>query len=479
MNGSDKSFEFCHIGRQKLQFCYIERMLRKNRLDIKSIFIISFLVIGIKLLLGEVSLIEFANAAGSAALTGEGAGHSSLVTPVLLSLVIVLMLAKLGGDIAIRLKQPEVLGELVMGVALGSLGLVGIDYFEYLKHDQALEILSELGVILLLFEVGLESSVKEMTQVGPSALLVAVLGVVAPFLLGAFVSYLFVDAELLVHVFVGATLTATSVGITARVLKDIGRIKAPESKIILGAAVIDDVLGLLTLAVVTGIIASANQGTEVEMLSMAKILFVALGFLGGAIFLGKYLSPLAFKFATTLKSHGLLLAFSLSICFGLSYLAALAGLAPIVGAFTAGLILEPVHYQDLSIKHGEKTIEDIIHPIAGLLVPIFFIVMGAKVDVSVFANTKILGFALALTLVAILGKQICSLGVLQKGLNKLVVGLGMIPRGEVGLIFAGIGASLKLHGSPVVDTSTFGAVVIMVILTTMVTPPLIKWKFGK
>ena len=161
-----------------------------------------------------------AYAAGS----GEG-GHASIVTPVLLSLVIILLVAKIGGDIAIRLNQPEVLGELIMGVILGNLSLFGISYFEYISHDAPLEMLSELGVIILLFEVGLETSVKEMMQIGLSALLVAILGVVAPFFLGWVVAAYFVpEANTLVHVFVGATLTATSVGITARVLKDLNKI---------------------------------------------------------------------------------------------------------------------------------------------------------------------------------------------------------------------------------------------------------------
>jgi Kef-type K+ transport system membrane component KefB len=406
-------------------------------------------------------------------------GHGD-VSGVLLGLIIVLLAAKIGGDLAIRTRQPEVLGELIVGVLLGNLALANIHVFDFIKTDSYLSVLSELGVILLLFEVGLETSVQEMMKVGISSLLAALLGVVAPFFLGMFCSQYFMpQADILVHVFVGATLTATSVGITARVLKDLGKIKTDEGKIILGAAVIDDVLGLLVLAVVTGIISATNAGTPMDIGGISYIIAVAVGFLAAAIILGNFVSPMLFKVATCLRSHGILLASSLCICFALSYLAGLVKLAPIVGAFTAGLILKPVHYKELSSRAADKEIDELIAPIAALLVPIFFITMGAKVDLTVFAQANILGYAFWLTLAAIIGKQVCSLGVLAKGADKLSVGLGMIPRGEVGLIFAGIGAGLTLQGQPVIDSGTFAAVIIMVIVTTMVTPPAIKWRFGK
>ncbi|MCB0323119.1 MAG: cation:proton antiporter [Bdellovibrionales bacterium] len=417
--------------------------------------------------------------ASAVALLGS-AGGSSPVTKVLLGLVIILIAAKIGGDLAVRLGQPEVLGELVVGVLLGNLTLIGLNFFEFLQANEALEILSELGVILLLFQVGLETSVAEMRKVGLSSLLAAVLGVIAPFFGGYFVSAWFApEAHLLVHVFVGATLTATSVGITARVLQELGKVRTQEGKIILGAAVIDDVLGLLVLAIVTGIIGATNRGTELELLGIAQIVLYAVGFLVVAVMLGAYVSPLLFSLATRLRSHGVLLAVSLAICFSLAYAAAMVGLAPIVGAFTAGLILEPVHYRELLHRNENEEIDHLVAPIASLLVPIFFVSMGAKVDVTVFGRGEILHYAFWLTLVAAVAKQVCGLGVMAKGVDRLAVGLGMIPRGEVGLIFAGIGASLTLLGEPVVDAATFGAVIIMVIVTTMITPPLIKWRFSQ
>ena len=410
---------------------------------------------------------------------GHSGGHGGPVVTALLSITIILLVAKIGGDIALRFGQPEVLGELGFGLILGNLALMGIDTFEYLSSDSSIEILSELGVILLLFEVGLETNISEMAKVGLSAVLAAILGVVVPFFLGWGIAAVFVpEANTLVHVFVGATLTATSVGITARVLKDLGKIRTREAQIILGAAVIDDVLGLLVLAVVTGIITASNQGTELAGGEMIAIIVKAVGFLVAAVFIGNFASPVLFRMATFLRSHGLLLATSLVVCFGLAYLAAEVGLAPIVGAFTAGLILDEVHYRDLASRQNNATIESLIEPITALLVPIFFVVMGARVDLSAFADLSILVYALVLTVGAVIGKQICSLGVLDKTVDRIAVGFGMIPRGEVGLIFAGIGLGLSIHGEPVVDAGTYGAVVIMVILTTMVTPPLIKWKFS-
>ncbi len=443
----------------------------------KVIFLLALLgFFGVEFLM---SSSVFAASTADAAAAGES-GHHSHALPALLSLVIILLAAKIGGDIAVRVGQPVVLGELIIGVIIGNLALVGFNGLGFLTQDNVVEVLSELGVVLLLFEVGLETSVKQMAQVGKSSLFVAILGVIVPFFLGWGVGAWFMpEAGTLVHVFLGATLTATSVGITARVLKDIGKVDLKESRIVLGAAVIDDVLGLLILAVVSGLIASANSGEAFEYLSLAGIVLKAIGFFALSLAIGKFILPVSFKAASYLKSHDVLLAVSLIICFGMAYISALLGLAAIVGAFTAGLILEPVQYKDLATRNNNVEIDELIKPLTSVFVPIFFILMGAKVNLSVFGDLSLLGFALALTVAAIIGKQICGFGVTEKGVDKAAVGLGMIPRGEVGLIFIGIGASLKVLGEPVVDAATYGAVVIMVIVTTMLTPPLIKWRFAK
>jgi Kef-type K+ transport system membrane component KefB len=294
-------------------------------------------------------------------------------------------------------------------------------------------------------------------------------------ILGWGVSALFLpQANTLVHVFIGASLSATSVGITARVLKDLGKINEKESRIILGAAVIDDVMGLVILAAVSGIIKAADKGESgISVSSMGLIVFKAVAFLVIAVWIGSRLSPKLFGLASKLKVRGMLLATSISFCFLLAYLANRIELAPIVGAFAAGLVLDPVHYEDFRDR-GEHTIEESLHPITSFLVPVFFVLMGIRVDLRNFAHIDILGFAAVLTLAAILGKQVCSLGVLEKGLDRLSVGVGMIPRGEVGLIFASIGALLVLKGSPIINSSSYSAVVIMVIVTTLVTPPVLK-----
>jgi Kef-type K+ transport system membrane component KefB len=404
---------------------------------------------------------------------GEG-GHGGL-GEILFTLVIILLSAKLGGHLMERVGQPSVLGELIFGVIIGNIYLLGFHGFESLKGHEAVTVMAEIGVILLLFEVGLESTVGEMMKVGVSSLLVALLGIVAPFFLGWGVSAWLLPAEsIYVHIFIGATLTATSVGITARVLKDMGRLQDKESRIVLGAAVIDDVLGLVILAVVSGIIAAADSGGDsVSTSSVIWIVAKAFIFLVGSIVLGGFLFPRILNMTLRLRGTGVLLTMALVFCFAMAWLAELAGLASIVGAFAAGLILEQVHVKKYR-ERGEHELEELIKPLAVFLTPIFFVNMGMDVDLRTFGQVDVLAFAGALTIAAIFGKQVASLGVTEKGLNKLAVGLGMIPRGEVGLIFASIGATLYIQGDRVIDPSIYSAVVIMVIITTMVTPPVLK-----
>jgi Kef-type K+ transport system membrane component KefB len=318
-----------------------------------------------------------------------------------------------------------------------------------------------------------------MLKAGWSSLLVAVLGVIAPFGLGWMASsVLLPEHSAYMHAFVGATLCATSVGITARVLQDLGRSQSSEARIILGAAVIDDVLGLLVLALVAGIIAAADSGGSLSYASIGWTIVKATGFLVGALFLGVWLSPRLFSVASHLRAHGVLLGFGLAFCFLLAWLAAVVGLAPIVGAFAAGLVLEDVHFRDFTSR-GERTLEDLVHPISGFLVPIFFVLMGMHTDLRAFTNPEILGLSGVLIVAAIIGKQVCGLGVLGRGVDRLTVGIGMIPRGEVGLIFANIGLTLKVGGERIVDENVFAAIVVMVMVTTLVTPPALRWSLNR
>jgi len=409
----------------------------------------------------------------------QSASHSDPVTPVVIALAIILAAAKLGGHLAAQVGQPAVLGELVAGVVLGSLDLAGIGWFGSIERDPTVDILARLGVVILLFEVGLESTVRDMLKVGLPSLLVAVLGVAVPFALGWGVGALLLpDRSVYVHAFLGATLTATSVGITARVLQDLGRSKTAEARVILGAAVIDDVLGLVILAVVGGVIAAADRGASLSASEVSLILGTAVVFLFGALTLGVYLSPRLFSIASRLSGRGVLLATALIFCFGLAYLAAYVGLAPIVGAYAAGLILDDAHFRDF-VNRGEQQLERLVHPISSFLVPVFFVLMGMRVDLTAFANPHVLALAALLTVAAIAGKQACSLGALDRSLDRLSIGIGMTPRGEVGLIFANIGLSLSVAGQPIVDEGIFSAVVIMVIVTTMSTPPALKWSLAR
>lgn len=420
--------------------------------------------------------------------------HSDPIAPVLLMLMIILAAAKICGEISERLGQPSVLGELLAGILLGNIVLLNPDWtlFESLRESAIsaepaviVDALARLGVILLLFEVGLESTVAEMKNVGKASLWVAAAGVIAPFILGFGASWLFISevpsdiARLVpadfgvinIHIFIGATLCATSVGITARVFKDLGKLQIREAKIILGAAVIDDVLGLIILAAVSAIVASAMTGAPLSAFGLARIAVISIGFLVLSIFVGVKLIPRIMTLLAKLRSDGIMVISALLFCFLLSWLADEAGLAAIVGAFAAGLILEEVHFRDFRER---ISMHELIRPITTFFVPIFFVLMGIRVRLEMFASLQVLGLAAALTIAAIIGKQICGLAIREKGIDKISIGVGMIPRGEVGLIFAGIGKSLN-----VVDDALFSAIVIMVTLTTFAAPPILRWSLGR
>jgi Kef-type K+ transport system membrane component KefB len=409
------------------------------------------------------------------AATAAGEGEHARI---LLALAFVLVGAKLFGALVERLGQPAVLGELLFGVLLGNLALLGGPSLAALEASETFAILAEFGAILLLFAVGLESTPREMAAVGLPAMLVATVGVVTPMLLGYGVDQLLHgQGSWMAHAFVGAMLAATSVGITARVLQEAKAIKTPSARIILGAAVIDDVLGLVVLAIIAGVIRAAAAGTTLDAAGVATIVAKALVFLVGAVLVGSFLSPRLFRQALAIRTTGVVQALSLSLCFGLAWLAMKAGLAPIVGAFAAGLVLEDVHFED-HLKRGEKPLHESLYGLTALLVPIFFVRMGMLVHVDNFLKPGVIGFALALTVAAMIGKWACGL-VVPRGVSPVTVAVGMMPRGEVGLIFAGIGASLMIQGHPVVSTETYAAAVFMVVVTTMATPPLLLWSLRR
>jgi Kef-type K+ transport system membrane component KefB len=405
-----------------------------------------------------------------------------LVRQSMMVLALIIVAAKLGGELMGRLGQPPVLGELVMGVVLGNLGLFGFTLLDPMKTNSILRLVGEIGAILLLFEVGVESDLVQLLAVGWSSLLVATLGVIAPMILGYIVStQLLPGAPWLSHVFVGGTLTATSVGITARVLKDLDKSNTKEARIILGAAVADDVMGLIVLAVVSGLVTAAvsgSGGTGIDLTQVFWIVVKAGLFLALAVIVGRYWSARVFHYAARLKVSGALLSLCICFCFAVATISALVGLAPIVGAFAAGVVLEEVHYRPFTMR-GERKVQELLYPINTLIVPVFFVLMGLRVDLRSFASPTVLGFAALITLAAIIGKQVCGFGVLERGVDRFVIGVGMIPRGEVGLIFASMGSSLMLHGQPLLPPATFSALVLMIMLTTFITPSALKAVFER
>ena len=417
----------------------------------------------------------------------EEIGHKSVHLSVHLFLfyfLIILVFSKVFGRLAERFGQPSVLGELVAGVILSGSVLALIPSTEGMVGHETFQLLAEVGVVMLLFEIGLETKLGDLIKVGPVSLLVAIAGVVLPFVLGyASVIYfqefgmLSLEPQMvgIVAIVVGATLTATSVGITARVLADLGKLHAKESKIVLTAAIIDDILGLVILGVVSTLIISHNEGGGAAggiTLGLVSITMLkAFGFLAASIVVGKLVAARLFGFLASFNKGEFVWIMAIAFCFLYSYLAHISSLAAIVGAFAAGLVL--------SETEQLKTIEGGVKPVSHFLTPVFFVMIGAAVDVSVFnpfvsENILVISIALILFVVAVVGKFASGYVAYEKGIKRSIIGVGMIPRGEVGLIFAQLGL---VYG--VFKTDLFSAVTVMVILTTFMVPPLLKRMFEK
>jgi Kef-type K+ transport system membrane component KefB len=335
-------------------------------------------------------------------------------------------------------------------------------------------------VLILLFDVGLEADVDAMRRVGTSAALVAVIGAVVPAGLGwAVAAWSLPEASPLVHAFIGATLSATSVGITARVLRDLGKMNSAEGRIILGAALIDDVLGLIVLAVASAAVtAAATGGPGVSTLGVLGIVGRAIIFLGATVAAGHYLSARIVRFVGRIAPPGTMLVIGLALCFTLAWLAERIGLAAIVGAFAAGLLLDP-YGRGVRSREDEASLAELLHPISTLFVPLFFILMGLQVQIGAVTSGHMLLFALVISACAVAGKLAAGLGAIQGGVDRLSVGIGMVPRGEVGLIFAGLGATLVLGGRPLLSDGVFSAVVIMVLVTTLIAPIGLRWSVSR
>lgn len=387
---------------------------------------------------------------------------------------VMLIAGKLSGEAFERLGQPAVLGELIAGILLGASVLGVIPTAPDDPLTPVIHLLAEVGVVVLLFEIGLETDLKAMARVGPAATAVALVGVALPFALGFFYwmsplhgyEHTLADATM-TAIFVGATLTATSVGITARVLTDLRCMGTVEARLILGAAVIDDVLGLVIL----GVVASLAAGTAVSLLGVAQTLAVAVGFLVLAVALGLALAPRIFGLVNRMRVRGILLVSAFAFVLLLAALAEHAGSALIIGAFAAGIILSGTNQFDL--------IEERIKPVADIFTPVFFLSIGAAVDLRVWNpfnpdNHSALAIGGVLFVIAVLGKLASGWAVPWRTFNRVAVGIGMAPRGEVGLIFANIGLT-----AGILSSRLFSAILLMVVGTTLIAPPLLKWAFGR
>ena len=373
----------------------------------------------------------------------------------LVELLVILIAAKVGAEVMARFRQPAVIGELLIGAVIGAsvLGWVGGG------DGDLLSTLAEIGVILLLFEVGLETDLRSFARLGPSALMVALVGVVTPFALGFFaVKWLSIgggSTEL--ALFMGAAMTATSVGITARVFADLRRLHTDEAKTIIGAAVIDDVVGLIILGVIAAVLGGDGVfSTGTLLVITAK----AVGFLVVVVAVGHVVGPYFFRFLKFLRVEGSFVvgSFIFAIAVGLAA-EHFAGLEPIVGAFAAGLVAGQTDFAD--------RIEAELRPIAFLFVPIFFLFIGTQVDVIALSDPQVLLAGGLISVLAVVGKFVAGFGVLSKGVSRKIVGVGMVPRGEVGLIFAALGAD---ELSAVVSAGDNAIVVLMVVVTTLLAP---------
>ncbi len=419
-----------------------------------------------------------AGASGQEAEGGGGHGGGPDIPRIFLVLITALLMAKVLGEGFERLGQPAVLGELLAGVILGGslLGVIpGPEAGTTLAH--VFEVLAEIGVAILLFEIGLETDLDELFRVGGSATAVGVIGILLPAGLG-FLYWYYADPQIGTHppgvdfwavaIFVGATLTATSVGITARVLTDLDRIHTSEARVIIGAAVIDDVLGIVLLGVVAGLVG----GAAVTVMSVVQSIVVAFGFLIVAVVIGRWAAPTLFDLVDKMRVRGVLLVAALSFALLVGALADMVGSAMIIGAFAAGIVLSSTNQFD--------TVVERVEPVADVFTPLFFVWVGVPVNVMLFVpgaedfSTGVLAVGGILTLIAVVTKVVAGYSVRDPEVSSLAVGMGMVPRGEVGLIFASIGLA-----EGVLSSEVYSAILIMVILTTFLAPPMLKVIFER
>jgi len=418
-----------------------------------------------------------------------------ILSGVLLSLVSIYLASKIGAEVAKKIDFPPVLGELVAGVIVGvsalhlvifpEAGLTAQDSFlmtilqfvnqltpeaaagVFEAQSEVISVLAEIGVVILLFEIGLESDLRQLKEVGIQATLVACVGVAVPFAAGTAGLMSVFHVPAIPAIFAGAALTATSIGITSKVLSELGQLKSKEGQIIVGAAVIDDVLGIIVLAVV----ASLAKTGEIDVINVVYLIISATAFLWGSILLGSLFNRLFVRTVQSLETRGSVVIPAFIFAFFMAFVGSTIHLEAILGSFAAGLVLDETDTRN--------ELDELVKPIADLLVPIFFVTVGARVDLGVLnpmvpENRSGLLIAVFLVAVAIAGKLVSGWATFgQAGLNRVAIGVGMIPRGEVGLVFAGIGSASGVLSKPL-EVS----IIIMVILTTFLAPPFLRLAFG-
>jgi Kef-type K+ transport system membrane component KefB len=448
------------------------------------------LIVAVLLLLAPTS----AFAASTSSESKDTVTHFGIVFAMF---ALVLVAGKIGNFVE-RYGQPAVIGELLAGVVLSGLGYFGWDFISQVSKDTTISFIASFGALLLLFSIGLESSLRDMRRVGVRALFVALIGMVLPFTFGAYVlaPIFFEGASSSAKLFLGASLVATSVGITAAVFKSFNLLRSRAAQTVLGAAVIDDVLGLIVLAVVSAL---ATGGT-VTLLSVAGIALKSFGFLAGALLLGTLLAKqISLLFSKIYSGIAMKLTFALGFALLFGYLAELFGLEPIIGAFAAGLLLEQVHFASFADpevvndlkkiefknekdrenvlrvirKHRDTHLEDLVSTLSLVFVPVFFVYTGLQIDFGSLLQPSLYLTAGIIALFAVVGKMAAGIAASGSMQEKILVGVSMVPRGEVGLIFAATGRSLG-----VLDDKLFSVIVLVVIITTFVSPPLIK-RFAK
>ena len=405
--------------------------------------------------------------------------HGGLIdiTAFLGALLLLLVATRIGAEIAERCGQPSVLGEIFAGILVGATGFGLIvrgfegdtQFFQVFALSgesaqgtyQALDALAEVGAMLLLFEIGMHTDLYELRKVGASALSVGAAGVVLPFFGGWAAARFLLDMAPFTSLIIGAALTATSIGITARVFQDLKMLRTRESQIVLGAAVADDVIGLVILAVLSSLGASMDNGGNIWIMA-AQVTLVAVGFLVAAVWIGVRCIAFIDRIFDKMKSRGALTVGALSFCLLIALLGHQVKLAFIIGAFAAGLVLSHCKQQ--------KELQNAIRPLADVFIPVFFAMMGTVVNLrTMFASPDVLRIALVLVFVGVAGKMFGALVVRDRSLNRWIIALGMIPRGEVGLIYARLGIQ-----NDWLRAATYDGVVLMVIVTTVMTPPLLR-----